>query len=282
MLSRDSVLIVLFLHCVSQSATLTADDKLFGIACRSVHLAYPAGEGSAFYNEITVERSAPGTYFAVCGWNKGYYGIQELGNGKKLLIFSVWDSGQNDPNAVAEDRRTKLVHKDEKTRIGRFGGEGTGGQSFFDYDWKIGATYRFLVTSRAVGDRTEYAGHFFHPEENAWKHLVTFSTITGGKPLGGYYSFVEDFQRDRVSTTKPREARFGNGWIRSSEGEWTPLSRARFTADSNPARNIDAGLDDGLFVLVTGGETENARTQLNALMERALSTDAAVPGDLPK
>ena len=34
------------------------------------------------------------------------------------------------------------------------------------------------------GDRTEYAGYFYVPEEKAWKHLVTFSTITGGRPLG--------------------------------------------------------------------------------------------------
>jgi len=91
-----------------------ADEKLKGIACRSVHLGYPMPEGNAFYNEITVRSSAKGTYFMVCGWNKGYFGIQEQGNGKKLAIFSVWDSGQNDPNAVKEEQRTKLIHKDEK------------------------------------------------------------------------------------------------------------------------------------------------------------------------
>jgi hypothetical protein len=86
----------------------------------------------------------------VCGWDKGYFGMQELGNGKKLLIFSVWDSNQNDRNKVPEEKRTKLLYKDEKIRIGRFGGEGTGGQSFFDYDWKVGETYRFLLSSTDV------------------------------------------------------------------------------------------------------------------------------------
>ena len=70
-----------------------ADERLKGIACRSVHLHYPASEGTAFYNEATVAQSADGTYFCVCGFNGGYYGIQELANGKKLLIFSVWDPG---------------------------------------------------------------------------------------------------------------------------------------------------------------------------------------------
>ena len=78
-------------------ALLPADEKLAGIACRSVHLGYAAGEGTAFTTELIVDKSAPGTYFCAIGWNKGYFGIQELSNGKKLAIFSVWDSGQNDP-----------------------------------------------------------------------------------------------------------------------------------------------------------------------------------------
>ncbi len=57
------------------------------------------------------------------------------------------------------------------------GNEGTGGQSFFDYDWKVGQTYRFFVTARTEGERTEFAGYFHVPEQKAWKHLVTFSTI---------------------------------------------------------------------------------------------------------
>ena len=54
-----------------------ADERLKGIACRSVHLGYPAAAGVSFYNEVTVEKSADGTYFMVCGWSKGYFGIQE-------------------------------------------------------------------------------------------------------------------------------------------------------------------------------------------------------------
>lgn len=157
--------VIILLVTFSLALVAHADEKLKGIACRSVHLSYPGKIGTVFYNEVIVEHSAPGTYFMVCGWDKGYFGLQELGNGKKLLIFSVWDSNQNDRNKVAEEKRTKMLYKDEKTRIGRFGGEGTGGQSFFDYDWKQNTTYRFMVVSQANGDRTEYTGFFFHPEE---------------------------------------------------------------------------------------------------------------------
>src|SRR5262245_50158821 len=94
---------------------VTADASLVGIACRSVHLHYPGAEGQAFYNEVTVEQSAPGTYFCACGFHRGYFGIQELSNGKKVVLFSVWDSSnQNDPARVPEERRVKVLHQAEQ------------------------------------------------------------------------------------------------------------------------------------------------------------------------
>src|SRR5689334_12511667 len=126
-----------FTICVAAFVVLAvsagADEKLKGIACRSVHLGYPAPEGIAFYIEMTVEKSADGTYFMAAGWSKGYFGIQELANGKKVVLFSVWDpTAGNDPKTVDESKRVKMLHKDEAVRVKRFGGEGTGGQSFFD------------------------------------------------------------------------------------------------------------------------------------------------------
>jgi Domain of unknown function (DUF3472) len=259
------------------------DERLEGIACRSVHLQYRAPAGTAFYNEVTVETSAEGTYFCACGFKHGYYGLQELRGGKKLLIFSVWDPGkQDDPNAVAEDQRVKLLYHDEAVRIGRFGNEGTGGQSFFDFEWKIGETYRFLVTAAAKDQQTEFTNWFFVPADKKWKKLATFSTITGGKPLSGYYSFVEDFRRNRQSAQQVRQARFGNGWVRDEQGQWQPLAAARFTADSNPVLNINAGELGGAFFLATGGDTKNDATPLKQMIELMPGAKVAVPADLPK
>jgi hypothetical protein len=261
-----------------------ADERLKGKACRSVHLQYPAPRGSAFYNEVTVRQSADGTYFCACGFSGGYFGIQELASGKKLVIFSVWDpTSGDDPKKVPPEKRVKLLHQGDGVRVGRFGGEGTGGQSFFDYDWKVGQTYRFLVTSAPDGkDRTAYTGYFYLPDRKEWKKLVTFSTLAAGKPLGGYYSFVEDFRRNRVSATKVRKAEYGNGWVKTEKGEWLPLTKARFTADSNPVLNIDAGAVPGTdrFFLATGGDTENKTTKLRETMTR--DGDGRKPTDLPK
>lgn len=250
--------------------TVLADESLKGIACRSVHLAYQAPAGMAFYNEVTIDQSALGTYFCACGFNMGYCGLQELPNGKKLLLFSVWDPGdQNDPNAVKAEQRVKLVHQDPDVRIGRFGNEGTGGQSFFDLDWKPGETYRLLISAKLDGERTAYACHLFDPTQQKWRHLVTFSTLAKGKLLEGYYSFVEDFRRNKESATQARSAQFGNGWVKSTEGQWIALTKAKFTADSNPVTNINAGSKGDRFFLTTGGATENSDTKLNSFIRRA-------------
>lgn len=263
----------------------TADETLKGIACRSVHLGYPGPDGIAFYTEMTVEKSADGTYFMAAGWSKGYFGIQELANGKKLVLFSVWDpTAGNDPKKVDETKRVKMLYKDDSVRVQRFGGEGTGGQSFFDYDWKISETYRFLVAAKPDGDaRTAYSGYFFVPEKKEWKHLVTFSTITNGTLLKGYYSFVEDFRRNKVSTTKQRRANFGNGWVKTAKGNWSPLDKARFTADANPVLNIDAGATGGRYFLATGGDIGNETTKLRDMITRDKKQPATNwPTDLPK
>lgn len=245
-----------------------ADKSLEGIACRSVHLQYPAPEGVAFYNEVTVEQSADGTYFMACGFDKGYFGIQELADGKKVVLFSVWDPGaQNDPKSVEAERQVKALGQGEGVRVKRFGGEGTGAQSLRDCDWKVGQTCRFFVKATPQGDRTEYAAYFRPADAKAWTHMATFSTLNG-KPMHGFYSFVEDFRRNRVSATKVRRAAFGNGWVQKPDGQWVALTRARFTADSNPVTNIDAGAEGSSFFLATGGDTTNAHTKLNESMDR--------------
>ncbi len=266
------------------ACSASADERLKGIACRSVHLAYPAPEGDAFYTEMTVEKSADGTYFMAAGWSKGYFGIQELASGKKLVLFSVWDPASgNNAKAVDETKRVKMLHKDAAVRVRRFGGEGTGGQSFFDYDWQIGLVYRFLVTAKREDDaHTAYSGYFFVPETKKWTHLVTFSTITNGILLKGYYSFIEDFRRNRVSTTKERLADFRNGWVKEIKGGWVPLHKARFTADSNPALNIDAGSVGGRYFLATGGGIENKTTKLREIINiNSANQPSKPPTDLP-
>jgi len=258
---------------MSKPATLGLALGLAGLLCltapaetiraaRSVHLRYAAPPGDLFYNEVTVEQSTAGSYFMACGWNTGYFGMQELGvPTNKVVIFSVWDPTQgDDANKVPVELRVEVLHEGQGTRIKRFGGEGTGGQCKWNYAWQTNETCRFMVRSTTERDKTSYAGWFYDNHAQKWRHLVTFRTRTGGKPMAGYYSFVEDFRRDVTSVGDLRRARFGNGWVRDNEGSWVELNRAKFTASHAPwesVENIDAGTAATKFFLATGGNLTN-------------------------
>lgn len=277
---KPLTLLTLYLALVVANAAV-ASERLTGIACRSVHLQYPAPEAVAFYNELTVEQSAEGTYFMACGFHRGYFGIQQRRGDDKVVLFSVWDAGnQNDPNATPEARRVQVLDQGADVLVKRFGGEGTGGQSFYNYDWKTGETCRFLVTARPEDKRTVYTGYFYVAADKRWQMLAAFSTPTQGQPLRGYYSFVEDFRRNRVSAEQVRKGLFGNGWIRSQTGEWSPLASAKFTADGNRAVNINAGVQDGRFYLATGGDTANSDAPLWSTIELP-DQQRQAPTDLP-
>lgn len=252
-------------------------------AARSVHLGYPAPAAAAFSIEMTVRESTAGSYFMAAGWDTGYFGIQELAGGRKVIIFSVWDPTRGDnPEAVADEDRVACLFQADDVRIKRFGGEGTGGQCMGDFAWEAGQAYRFLVTAAVEADQTAYAGYVWQNDAEAWKHLVTFRTRTGGRPLRGLYSFVEDFRRDGRSVHDVRRADFAHAWAKPVEGDWQPLRRARFTASGaewEAKDSIDAGLSGPGFFLATGGNTTASR-RLGTLIELP-PADPGQPPPLP-
>lgn len=253
-------------------------------AARSVHLGYPAPEGELFCTEMVIEQSVNGSYFMAAGWNTGYFGLQQLGSPtNKVVIFSVWDpTTGDDPGAVKTEDRVELLHEGEGVRIKRFGGEGTGGQCMAPFAWELGQTNRFVLRGEVQDRKTAYTAWIWRHDRQDWWKLATFRTRTGGKPLLGYYSFVEDFRRDKKSVHETRRARFGNGWLRTTKGEWVALNRARFTASGaewESKDNIDAGPDQGWFYLSTGGDIRKSR-ELRSLMELPLPIalpEGAVP-----
>jgi hypothetical protein len=219
----------------------------------------------------------------ICGWNTGYFGIQELGNGRKVALFSVWDPAKGDnPESVPLEQRVEVLHQGEDVKVSRFGGEGTGGKSMTGFDWKIGEKVRCLVRATIEGEKTAYAGWLYQPTKNDWKHLVTFRVKTGGRPLSGLYSFVEDFRRDKKSVTEERRCEFGNGWVKTVDGKLHPIAEGRFTCSKakNEAQDlINAGQTrTGLF-LATGGEVTKV-TELKATL-KLTSVSPAPPTDLP-
>ena len=253
----------------------------------SIHLGYDIPPATKiFYLEGKVEQSAPGSYFMMIGWNNGYCGLQEQGGGKKVAIFSVWDAELlNEKPEHRHLRQAKVVWHDKDVRTGRFGGEGTGYQSFFDFDWKLGETYKFIVTAEPHGDWTWYSGYLYQKgtslmDSGNWKKLVVMATINPSGTLRGCHSFVEDFRRDFDSFNQIRRAQYSNMWAYAADNQWHASSRAYFTVDGNPNRNIDAGAVPGGFFMVSGAGTKNQTVKVwsAAVLEKP---NATPPKNLP-
>ncbi|MFO1490081.1 MAG: DUF3472 domain-containing protein [Kiritimatiellia bacterium] len=279
-------LVPLLIIALLSSSSARAGKELEGIAARSVHLNYHVPEGEWFHVEARVDETQPGTYVCTAGFEKGYFGMQDLGRGRKVLIFSVWDPGDPfdfsaRPDQVAKDRQVENLYADPAARIKRFGGEGTGGQCLIDFDWKTGEWYRFAVHAQPEGKTTIYTAFVVDPAIGGWRRLASFRAKDDGGRLDGAHSFVEDFRRNRVSATQVRTASFRRVGSVDAAAAWHPATRARFTGDGNPSVNIDAGARDGAFFLATGGSTTNAHVRLwgQVRLERAPGDDAAP--DLP-
>ena len=163
----------LFLSLVTVGTALSAEAFR---AARSVHLGFTGMEGEVFYHECAVEKSTEGSYFMVCGWDTGYFGIQQLRGDRKAAIFSVWDPTKgDDPKAVKTEDRVEVLFAAPGARIKRFGGEGTGGQCMFDFDWKVGETNRLAIRALTETDgvrKTAYTA--FLQESGDWTRLATF------------------------------------------------------------------------------------------------------------
>ncbi len=228
----------------------------------STHLNYQVPEGkdiAYYYNEITVPagNDVVGSYFMATGFSGGYFGIQVNADKERRVLFSVWSPFQtDDPSAIPEGQRIKLQRKGPEVNAGEFGNEGSGGQSFLQYNWKAENTYRFLLKGQPVeDDYTNYTAWFFAPEEGKWRLIASFSRPKTNSWLKGFHSFLENFDPRQGILT--RKAYFSNQWVKTTEGEWLPIQEARFSADNTARKgyrmDYQGGAEGGRFFLKNCG-----------------------------
>ncbi len=226
----------------------------------SVHLSYPtdAGRIEWFYNEVTVREDPVHSFFMACGFHRGYFGMQVNSPTERRIIFSVWDAGKEarDRGNVKEPDRVTLLAKGDRVVANDFGGEGTGGHSHLVYDWKPGQTYRFVLRARPDGDATIYAAYFYFAERSAWELIARSRAPRDGGYLRGLHSFNENFWG--TNGQLQRLAEFGPPWIRTADGQWHELTRAKLTHDTTGKQDrldYGAGCVHGRFYLSNGGFT---------------------------
>ena len=238
---------------MSHLSRYAAAFALFGFSTRvqAQHLYWnyknnPAGY-NCLYGEVEVLATGPTVYYCGCNWGPGqpagaYTGIQDLGEGKHTLIFSIWNT--------SDALKPKTIEKDPRTVAHAFDSEGSGEHSHLDYDWQIGKTYRYFVTKKqdGTGANTLCSLFFFDDRLQRWDKEATISS-----PNDGHLS-VRAFQ----------------GTIASFLENWSGKSRAvpklalyRLWMGTSPSNMINVtkavgdgkwGTLDGAFYLAEGDE----------------------------
>lgn len=217
----------------------------------SCHLSYttPGSDKEYFYSELTVPAGEDkiGSYFMANGFGEGYMGIQVNSATERRVLFSVWD-----PTAG----QTTLVRKGDDVTAGRFGGEGTGGQSYLLFNWKAGTTYKFLTRGKPDGvGNTVYTSWFFSPENGNWKLIATWSRPNTNKWLTSFHGFLENFNPEQGF--QGRKAYWSNQWVRLTNGSWSEITEFKFTVDATGAnkQRLDyaGGVENGKFFLQMDG-----------------------------
>ncbi|WP_276833346.1 DUF3472 domain-containing protein [Chryseobacterium cucumeris] len=248
----------------------------------SCHLAYTVPTSNDvlyYYNEVKIPAGEDkiGSFFMVNGFQEGYFGIQVNSETERRVLFSVWSPfPTDDPNNIPEDHKIKLNCKGTDVVTGEFGNEGAGGKSYLQFNWQPDVTYKFLLKGQPDGTgKTDYSAWFFAPELGIWKLIASWKRPFTNTYLKSFYSFTENFYPDYGYLG--RKAEYGNQWVQTLQGEWLPISQAKFTVDATYTANqrVDAsgGTVNNTFFLRNGGFT-NEVTPLNFYFNVATPTQA--------
>ncbi|SNS16822.1 F5/8 type C domain-containing protein [Belliella buryatensis] len=243
----------------------------------SVHLGYQVPDGinyKWFYNEMTIpEGQDPiGSYFMANGFAEGYFGIQVNSPNERRVLFSVWSPFVTDnPNEIPEDERIIVLKKGQDVYTGEFGNEGSGGQSYLRFNWVAGNTYKFINSVEPDGNgNTIYTGYFFAPEVGEWQIIASFKRPKTNTWYKRPHSFLENFNPNYGH--QGRKVHYDNQWIRSTSGNWTELTEARFTGDAIATlgfrMDYAGGFDNGKFYLQNCGFFDQ-NTTLNSMHSRS-------------
>ena len=217
----------------------TSDGGMFywGRRGPSVHLRYEVPRDVDLkyaYSEITVPQGQDpiGSYFMANGFGQGYFGIQVNSATERRILFSVWSPFKTDnPAAIPAEQRIENLGSGPGVHVGKFGNEGSGGQSYLVFPWKAGVTYRFLTEVKPDGKgSTVYTSWFSEKDADAWRLLASFRRPKTDTHLTGFHSFLESFSPNLGYIG--RGARYGNTWVGDTEGRWSECTKARFSVDA--------------------------------------------------
>ena len=253
-------------RCVSDN---DANRFYWGRRGASVHLRYLPEHGSktasddyvAGYVEVTVPEGLDpiGSFFMAAGFGEGYFGIQVNGPNERRVLFSVWSPFKtDDPTTIPESDRVECLSSGEGVVVGKFGGEGSGGQNRLRYDWRTDQTYRFLIEAKSTEPQSCRYTAWFAPIDEPFRLIASVRRPQTEGGLRRFHSFLENFDPTRGHLR--RGARYGNVWMMTGTGRWNEVTAAQFTFDATAARgdrgDATGGSQGDHFYLRNGGFAE--------------------------
>ncbi len=253
------------------------DDFYFGRRGPSTHLVYdtPVGVDDIewFYNEIEIDpgQDVIGSYFMANGFGEGYFGIQVNSETERRILFSIWSPYKtDDPSSIPDEFKINLLKKGAGVTTGKFGNEGSGGQSYKVFNWKAGTRYKFLTRIKPNGDdSTNYTAYFFDPETDRWHLIASFKRPKTSTYVTRPYSFLENFIPNTGALS--RQGGFYNQWMRDSKGQWYEIAEAKFSADATARKDArldySGGTQNEGFYLMNCGFT-NDHTSIGTIFKR--------------
>jgi len=262
---------------ISNTINYIAYDFYFGRRGPSTHLLFqtpPEIEDIEwFYNEIEIDENQDviGSYFMACGFSGGYFGIQVNSETERRILFSIWSPYKTDDHkSIPEEYRIKLLSKGEGVTTGEFGDEGSGGQSYKVFSWKIKTRYKFIVSAKPTeNESTIYTAYFYDLEQDTWNLIASFRKPKTHSYLTRLYSFLENFIPETGIIS--RQGGFYNQWIRDSKGKWHEITEAQFSADATAKKgsrfDYSGGTKNQGFYLKNCGFT-NDHLKIGTLLNR--------------
>lgn len=228
------------------------------------------------YNTLTVEESAPFTFFMGLGWRGGYFGIQEHASSQdRYVLFSVWDGAEP----------VEVVDVGAGFSAARFGNEGTGVSSHARFNWRVNEPVEFAVHADVNDGATTYSGYVYDVDRAVWRLVGKLRTKACGPGATGLIQQPSSFLE--VWTPSPacalRRARYGPAHWRSTSGRWTEAESVHMSATCGlvdaPANLAcpPTGLDVAPDMMAVGGNISNHALQAFGLKDGALAAK-----ELPK
>ena len=234
------------------SPTILMSPSLHIFSWRSTHPQFPSGQAFDWaYEEVMIpggDSIVNANYVMSLGVLAGYMGIQVgEGGAHRTILFSQWDSGDTDSDPNLPDHlRSTAVDTGEGVIAKRFGGEGTGVQSFRNNGafWQFNKYVQFITHCRSElatyeveengkvvtkSQRNMLVSAWWNAQdEKGWQYISTLRVANRSSFIDSWYSFVECFVN--YNGQEKRFGYFRNGYAKHRTGskKWYHMNKADF------------------------------------------------------